>query len=132
MQIKLADLKNGTEKSKVFTSQTKTKRKTHKLLLERIKLCSLNHSSREVIFKNEFGLKPNKFEDMCENVVQSVEKLGYNYKLFDWQPTRIIYLVTPDNLPNTVRDKTASKIANLSGKLLQELDSIQFIPTLDN
>lgn len=132
MQITLKDLKEGTEKSKVFISKTKNKRKEYKLKLERIKLCSLNRTSREVIFTNEFGLKPNKFEDMCEDALQPIRELGYKYKLFDWQPTKIVYLVAPENLPNTVRDKTASKMETVSGKVLQELEYGQIIPILDN
>lgn len=131
MQITLKELQNGTEQSKVFISKTKNKRKEYRLKLERIKLCTLNTYAREIIFTNEFGLKPNKFEDMCENTLQTIRELGYKYKLFDWQPTKIVYLVSPENLPNTVRDKTATKVVTVSGKILQEMEYGQIIPILD-
>lgn len=131
MQITLKDLQQGTKQSKIFTSKTKNKKKEYKLKLERIKLCTLNNYAREVIFTNEFGLKLNKFEDMCEEVLKSIKEFGYKYKLFDWQSTKIVYLVSPENLMNTVRDKTTQKITTVSSKILQEMEYGQIIPILD-
>ena len=124
--IKLEDLKEGNNTPQVITK--KPRNKEFKITLQRIKLCSLNHNSREIIFTNDFNLRPNKFEDMAEDILKDVRKCGYKWKLFDWSENKLVYLSTPEHLRNTVRDRTRTGIVSLPNDVLSELDMPDVIP----
>jgi hypothetical protein len=124
--IKLDDLDAGTNTPQVISIKPRTKE--FKLTLQCIKLCALSKHSREIVFTNDFKLKPNRFEDMAENVLKEVRRLGYKYSLYDWKENRLTYLATPEGYRNSVIDKSQKGVVSIPSTVLNEFDITDVIP----
>lgn len=105
--MKYADfLEDGTTTSYII-SEAKG-RKTFKLTITGIKVCTLNKELREVMIENTHELKLNKFEDMADRVMKHItddEELAYT--LGTYKTNKLVYLVTWKSFsPLTVSDKS--------------------------
>ena len=93
-----------------------------------IKVCKLNNNAREITFENTAGLRSNRFQDMCEDTIKLVRKYKYKYSLYDYKENKIVYLVSPEQSRNTVREKTYYPIAQLSNKAIKEMELGEILP----